>query len=158
MCERWNKRCIVDVRKVTSHRKEGKKRMIKWKTRQVASLRCDGPCSPRNQFGGTRRPAFSGEKSSGSRSIDFPLKRTDLPHDPARLSAHVTASPIPRLIKCDRPMHFTGDIYISIRSIGMRVFKRPFDLTSLLRSRFTKDVFFSLSFKAVSALSRDGRQ
>lgn len=103
---------------------------------KVASLRCVVMVDAVREISLEGRVGrLSGEKSSGSRSIDFPLKRTDLPHDPARLSAHATASPIPRLIKCDRPIRFTGDIYISIRSIGIRVFKRPFDLTSLLRLR-----------------------
>ena len=40
------------------------------------------------------------------RSIEFPSKRTDLPRDPARLSAPVAASPVSRLIKCDSPIRF----------------------------------------------------
>lgn len=46
---------------------------------------------------------LSGEKSVPGRSIEFPSKRTDLPRDPARLSA---ASPVSRLIKCDSSIRF----------------------------------------------------
>lgn len=73
---------------------------------QNASLRRDRCWSSQCEFGGTWRRGSHAKNRSPGRSIESPSKRTDLPRDPARLSAPVAASPVSRLIKRDSPIRF----------------------------------------------------